>query len=47
MKSKPDLLFLSDLDGANQISASVIKPEANPNQLETDKTQTKKSNQIS
>ena len=45
-KSRSDLLFLFDLDGANQISALVIKPEANLNQLETDKTRTKKSDQI-
>ena len=42
-KSRSDLLFLSDLNGANQISALVIKPEANSNQPETDKTRAKKS----
>ena len=45
-KSQSDLLFLSDLDGANKISTPVIKPEANSNQPKTDKTRTKKSNQI-
>ena len=45
-KSQSDLLFPFNLDGANQISALVIKPEANLNQLETDKTRTKKSDQI-
>ena len=45
-KSQSDLLFPFNLDGANQISAPVIKLEANSNQPETDKTRTKKSNQI-
>ena len=46
-KSQSDLLFPFNLDGANQISTPVIKPEANSNQPEIDKTQTKKSDQIS
>ena len=38
--------FRLDLDGFGQISAPVIKPETDPIKLETDETQTRRSDQI-